>query len=168
MPFAIVDLVREGEEQAVIKNIKVQRDHPMDLRRFNVSMCAMVSTVDDDMLTEWLVYHIMQGVEHFYLFDNRKTDSSLEGSSILPFLEANIVTLIYYPWAPERARTFEMIQRTTFAVMLQRFGHLNEYVGFIDVDEFVLPGIRFHPSSLSEYSSLLPRMLKVLDWDPGT
>jgi hypothetical protein len=110
----------------------------------------MISDLEDPLLREWLVYNLALGVQHFYLFDNRKifpnsenggeVNAMLQGSSLRPFLDANLITLIYFPFSPAGEGVgWNQIQGMTFQVMIQQFGYYNKWVGFYDLDEFLLP-----------------------------
>ena len=141
--------------RVLLADVQVRRLHELDRRQFNVSLCTMVSDLNSPLLVEWLVYNIALGVEHFYIFDNRKIfppscnsnsaegDQHLSNSAIRPFLDANLITLIYYPFSPSSDFWWIMIQRSTFEVMLSQFGPFNKWIGFVDIDEFFLPSVSF-------------------------
>ena len=44
---------------------------------------------------EWLNYHLLAGVDHFYIYDNDSLDN-LE-KILQPYIDAGIVTYIFYP-----------------------------------------------------------------------
>ena len=46
-------------------------------------------------LKEWLDYHLLAGVDHFYLYDNDSTDNYKE--IIAPYVEAGLVTSKFFP-----------------------------------------------------------------------
>jgi hypothetical protein len=55
-----------------------------------LSVCAIFRD-EGPYLREWIEFHRLQGVEHFYLYDNLSTD---DGPEILaPYVETGIVTL---------------------------------------------------------------------------
>ena len=57
------------EGGVLLKNIKVQRLNRLDRRFFNTSSYIMTYNLHDVMLVEWITYHLMLGVEHFYIYD---------------------------------------------------------------------------------------------------
>ncbi len=80
-------------------------------------------------LKEWLDYHLLAGVEHFYLYNN---DSSDDYEKILaPYVEANLVTLI--DWSGKA------MQNPAYLDALNRCKFFCRYMTFIDLDEFILP-----------------------------
>jgi hypothetical protein len=115
----------------------------------------MVNDLSDPLLSEWLTYHLTLGVQHFYIFDNRKTfppysrpspnrnpqiDPDLsENSLIRPFLDANLITLIHFPFSPSTNFHWNSVQGCSFHVFLSQFGQYNHWVGLFDVDEFFFP-----------------------------
>ena len=46
-------------------------------------------------LKEWLDYHLLAGVEHFYLYNNDSSDDYAE--VLAPYVEKNLVTLTDWP-----------------------------------------------------------------------
>jgi len=79
-------------------------------------------------LHEWIEYHRLAGVDHFFLYNNYSED---EYRPILaPYLKEQLVTLINWPFTPASpAAENDCIVRAR-----GRF----EWVGFIDADEFVV------------------------------
>jgi hypothetical protein len=154
----------------LIPSIRVYRLHYLDRRQFNISVISMINDIKTPLLHEWIVYNILLGVEHFILFDNRKVythnglrnaskdinDSALLIHNVLqPFIEANIVTLVYFPYVPVGGNGWQehwnTIQKTFFITALRQFGVYSKWVGVFDMDEFFLPtnSSRFLYPSLS-------------------
>ena len=46
-------------------------------------------------LKEWIEFHLMVGVEHFYLYDRMSTDNSM--AVLQPYIEQGIVDVKYWP-----------------------------------------------------------------------
>ena len=87
----------------------------------------MTNRVTDPLLVEWLVYYLLAGVEHFYLFDNSPTSKhhneggNLDPLRLLrPFLDAELVTLISLPYMAEKH--WDAIQSASAQISLQQFG----------------------------------------------
>ncbi|MBR1805873.1 MAG: glycosyltransferase family 92 protein, partial [Selenomonadaceae bacterium] len=80
-------------------------------------------------LREWLNYHLLAGVEHFYLYNNDSSDDYAE--VLKPYVDANIVTLI--DWSGKA------MQNPAYLDALTRFRFFCRYMAFIDLDEFILP-----------------------------
>ena len=80
-------------------------------------------------LKEWLDYHLLAGVDHFFLYDN---DSSDDYKKILaPYVEKNLVTLIEWPG--------KKMQTPAYNDAVQNFRFTCRCMAFIDLDEFIFP-----------------------------
>lgn len=65
-------------------------------RKFNLSICAIFKN-EAPHLKEWIEFHRIFGVDHFYLYNIGSFDSY---SDILkPYIEEDVVTLIHWPEA---------------------------------------------------------------------
>ena len=99
----------------------------------------------------------MMGVEHIYGFDNRRiypaVNESVHYSAkywglkdciLRPFLDANLTTLVHFPFAPDRIRgAINSIQNYHVGVLMQQFGHYYKYIGIFHYN--VLPLEEFPP-----------------------
>ena len=92
---------------------------------------AVVAIMKDEehYVKEWLDYHLLAGVNHFYIYDN---ESTAEFKKILqPYIDAGLVTYKFYPG---KAR-----QYTAYNHAFKNFRYQCRYMAFIDADEFILP-----------------------------
>ena len=85
-------------------------------------------------LKEWVEYHRMLGVEHFYLYNNESADNYLE--VLEPYVKANIVEILDWPDVFDIAF---MRQRAAFNHCLQRVKGKTSWLAIIDIDEFIVP-----------------------------
>ncbi len=92
---------------------------------------AIVAIFKDEAryLKEWLDYHLLAGVEHFYLYNNDSTDNYRE--VLAPYVEKNLVTLIDFPG--------KVMQVPAYNDAVEKFRFESRYMAFIDLDEFVYP-----------------------------
>jgi len=96
--------------------------------KYNVSICAIFKD-EADYLKEWIEYHRIIGVNHFYLYNNNSTD---DFKNILqPYVINGIVTLIDWP--------IQQGQMQAYQHWAENFKNESKWVGFIDIDEFVVP-----------------------------
>jgi hypothetical protein len=98
-------------------------------------------------LAEWVTFHRIQGVERFYLYDNRSGDEWR--SALEPEIDAGIVEVEHWPWVPG--------QRGAYEDCLRRRRDEARWIAFIDVDEFL-----FSPTGRS-----LPAVLRGFESHPG-
>ena len=80
-------------------------------------------------LKEWLDYHLLAGVDHFYLYDNDSTDDYSE--IIAPYVAAGLVTSEHFPGGSAQYAAYN------FAVRDYKFH--SRYIAFVDLDEFIFP-----------------------------
>lgn len=103
---------------------------------FDLSICAIFQD-EAPYLKEWIEFHLLQGVDHFYLYNNNSCD---EFRSVLePYIAGNQVTLREWPYVYEEGEHGQWIKIQSKAYMdcIQRDGKLNRWMAFIDPDEFL-------------------------------
>ena len=87
-----------------------------------------------EYLPEWIAFHLLVGVDHFYLYDNGSTDDFRK--VIASPLAEGAVTVV--PW---RAFVRGMdTQLSAYAHAVANFGPAFEWFLFVHVDEFDLGG----------------------------
>lgn len=102
---------------------------------------SAITRNEEPYLVEWIEFHRMMGVSHFYIYDNGSTDNTLE---ILAAYEAlGVVTVI--PWSnflsgwEGVSGSAGRMQRLAMLHSLANFGHQSHWMSFVDVDEFMYP-----------------------------
>ena len=112
-----------------------------------LALCCIAKD-EDPFLKEWIAYHSLLGVEHFYIYDN---------CSRIPIRQ----TLGSY--VDDARVTIRRIQGKAMQIpayndCLESFGGRNLWIGFIDLDEFALPmrdnDLRVLLSEFEEYGGL--------------
>lgn len=91
---------------------------------------ATIIKDESKYLDEWLNFHLLQGIQHFYLYDNNSTDNTkavLEKYQKVKNKRKSIITLIDWPEEPG--------QPTAMTHALKNCD--SEWVAFIDADEFL-------------------------------
>lgn len=106
-------------------------------------MITLVAIIKNEApyLLEWIAYHRLIGVAHFIILDNDSTD----GGPILLDPLARAGVLEWHPW-PARAqfrgfegkRTGPQVPAYAYALDLARRAGRQGWLGFIDIDEFVV------------------------------
>lgn len=136
--FDLVELKKNSVEQPVLNEITVYRSHSLDCRQFTVVAQTMLELLDDVMVREWIIYNILLGTEHFYIYHNVKSTKADYSKSILkPFLDANIITVIHYPIL--HTVTYAVAQHAAMNDFLNLYGYYTEWTSYWDIDEFYLP-----------------------------
>ena len=98
---------------------------PEGSHRFSVS--AILKNEPD--LLEWIAYHKLMGVDHFYLFDNGSTNGMKE--TVAPLAERGLVTYIDYPGKAMQDRA------SNYAI--EHFRFETKWLAIIDGDEYLVP-----------------------------
>ena len=113
------------------------------LPSYYLTICAIFKD-EAQYLSEWVAFHLSQGVEHFFLYDNLSTDG---GADVLaPFIEAGFVTL--KPWHVLKE---DGGQAAAYRDCLQEHGTQSFWIAFIDLDEFLHAVSKTLPALLQEY-----------------
>lgn len=93
-----------------------------------LALCCMAKD-ENRYLPEWIVHHLLLGVDRFIVYDNGSAVPLAE--TLAPYVDLGIVVVEVIP-GPER-------QLAAYARALRAHGPGFKWMGFLDVDEFVLP-----------------------------
>ncbi|MCE2121787.1 glycosyltransferase [Streptococcus thermophilus] len=90
---------------------------------------AIVAIIKNEgqYIEEWLRYHIVAGVQKFFLYDNDSSDNTRE--ILEKYIRAGYVELIPYPGAAK--------QLPAYNDALAKHRYDCRYIAFIDADEFL-------------------------------
>ena len=92
-----------------------------------LSLC-LICKDENDYLPEWLDYHILMGVDRFYIYDNESRIS----------LRESLADYIARGWAVVMNIPGKAAQLFAYDHCLQTFGSNTFWMGFIDTDEFLV------------------------------
>jgi hypothetical protein len=98
-----------------------------------LSICAIFQD-EAPYLVEWIEYHRLVGIDHFYLYNDRSSDEYL--AVLAPYIQEGIVDLIDCP--AEIGETHFYNQRKAYARGLNKAKE-DKWLALIDIDEFILP-----------------------------
>ena len=106
------------------------------LEAYKLSICAIFKD-EAPFLEEWIVFHKVQGVEHFYLYNNNSTDNFQK--VLQPYVDANEVTLIdwNFDYNPGQTEDWGKIQTGAYSHCLEKFGDISDWIAFLDADEYL-------------------------------
>ncbi|MCX6059049.1 MAG: glycosyltransferase family 92 protein [Chloroflexi bacterium] len=93
-----------------------------------LSLC-LICKDENAYLSEWLNYHILMGVDRFYIYDNESKVSLRE--SLKEYIERGWVVVVDI--------SGKAMQLYAYDHCLQTFGVNTFWLGFIDTDEFLVP-----------------------------
>lgn len=93
-----------------------------------LSACCILK--DEDLFfPEWLVYHSLIGVEHFYLYDNESRTPVSHNPLVQRYISAGRITLLSIHG--------RAMQIPAYNHCLENFGAHSKWIAFIDIDEFL-------------------------------
>jgi hypothetical protein len=106
------------------------------LAKNDLSICSIFKN-EGPFLKEWIEFHKIQGVKHFYLYNNNSDDNYKK--VLKPYIKSKEVTLVDWLFTFEKGKTNDWlnIQTGAYQDCLNRFGGDNEWIAFIDADEFL-------------------------------
>lgn len=102
-------------------------------QQYNISVYTMIRDKTYE-LVEWIEYHLLIGIQHFYLYDHFSSDNLV--SFLQPYMARNIVTVVRWPYEPLKGHHWNMIQSASMNHALKNFGPYNRWMGYFDVDEY--------------------------------
>lgn len=106
-------------------------------KEYGVSICAIFKNEAHNM-KEWIEFHKIVGVEHFFLYNNFSNDNYLE--VLDSYVKDGLVTLIEWP--------VEKGQFPAYEHFYENYRSSTNWVTFLDLDEFVTP---FYKKTISEW-----------------
>lgn len=88
-------------------------------------------------LKEWIDYHRLIGVDHFYIYDNRSTDETF--SVLEPYINEGIVDYTFWDRTYHGEKEWWHVQKDAYVDALLRAEGNSKWLALIDTDEFIVP-----------------------------
>jgi len=101
---------------------------------YDLSICAVFQD-EGRFLKEWIEFHKLVGVQHFYLYNNNSADDFME--VLLPYIKNHEITLI--DWPSPRNVKWTPYQRAAYFHCLSLARGMTRWLAVIDIDEFLVP-----------------------------
>jgi len=145
-----VKFMLKGEyASAVLKSncIEPEKTYPLSITTITKNSASYIR--------EWLEYHILIGIDHFFILDNESEDGL--HALLKPYIEKDLVT--YIPWADDSYRDAKFklslnTQQKGMVYALSLHGCKSDWTALIDDDEFLVPKQnRSIKEVLKDYSS---------------
>lgn len=100
------------------------------IKKFKYNLSIVLCVKDESSyLQEFIEYHKLMGVDHFYIYNNNGTDNSKD--ILLPYIKAGLVTYQDYPGIK--------VQNNIYENAVNNYKYETKWMMIIDIDEFVLP-----------------------------
>lgn len=84
---------------------------------------------EGNCILEWVEYYLLQGVEHFYLYNNNGTDNSEE--ILKPYIDKGIISWVNWPGQKQQVRIYEDI--------VKKHKTESRWMAVVNLDEFIVP-----------------------------
>lgn len=130
---------------------------PIKKKKYNLSVCAIFKN-ESKNIREWIEYHRLVGVDHFYLYENGASDRYMK--VLRPYVNRKIITLVPWPNLVDKKEGEDLFkwvlstQVTAYENVLHLYAKAEtQWIVFLDIDEFLVP----------MQDGLLPQLLESCD-----
>ncbi len=106
------------------KRIKGEKTTP----EHYLAVCAIAKD-EGPYFKEWIEWHLSQGVEKFYVYDNESTDGTKD--ILQPYIDSGVVAYKYWPGHRRQLAAYDDC--------LDNYRFASRWIAFIDLDEFIVP-----------------------------
>lgn len=96
--------------------------------KFYLAVCAIAKN-EGPYFQEWIEWHLKQGVEKFYVYDNESTDCTRE--VLEPYIRSGIVDYVFFPGTKRQLAAYDDC--------FERHRTEARWIAVIDLDEFIVP-----------------------------
>ncbi len=104
--------------------------------KHRLSICAIFQN-EAPYLKEWIEFHRLMGVEHFYLYNHRSQDHYKE--ILQPYILMGIVELRDKTTTADTLKSFNSLQCKCYTECLSQAKGISQWIAFLDIDEFLFP-----------------------------
>ena len=143
---------------------------------FYLSIVCIIKN-EDDYLDEWLEFHRLMGVSHFFVYDNGCSQKTKK--ILMPYIRKKLVTYITFPHVAGSRTTSTLSTRRqpsdqhyAYGDCIRRFGKRTKWLMQLDLDEFVYPtgqsGIDTVADILAHLEQQKYKGVEVFMWDFGS
>lgn len=114
----------------IFKALKLRRHmkHANTAPQYYLAVCAIAKN-EGPYFREWIEWHLRQGVEKFYIYDNESTDETKQ--VLEPYIKSGIVEYTYFPGSKRQLPAYDDC--------FERHRLDSRWIAIIDLDEFIVP-----------------------------
>lgn len=100
---------------------------------------AVVAIFQDEApyMKEWIEFHKLVGVQHFYLLNNLSSDDYM--SVLAPYVKKGEVEIIDWPYGFSHVREWRKLQPKAYEYVIFKVIDEVKWLAIIDLDEFLFP-----------------------------
>jgi hypothetical protein len=119
---------------------------------YDLSICAIFQN-EAPYLKEWIEFHRLQGVQHFFLYNNESTDDYKE--VLRPYIKSKLVTLTQWKYKYKDGEGPDFVRKSqckAYLDCIEKYKNATRWLACIDTDEFLFcPSGELLPSFLKRY-----------------
>ncbi len=119
-------ILRYGLGNAARLRKRIKNDHTTP--KYYLSVCAIAKN-EGPYFKEWIEWHLKQGAEKFYIYDNGSTDDTRQ--VLEPYIQSGVVDYKYWEGRRQQLAVYDDCFET------KRFE--SRWIAIIDLDEFIVP-----------------------------
>lgn len=156
--FFLTESICAHERSTNIKGSKI----------YKLSICALFKN-EANFLKEWIEYHRLIGVDHFYLYNIGSTDKYME--VLNPYIKENIVTLVEWTdWVADQGKENSYLWALGTQIPVYehniklRATNETKWLVFMDIDEFLVFNNAENLSELLEKYNEFPGITLISDY----
>jgi hypothetical protein len=126
-------------------------------KKYNLSICAIIKN-EAKYLKEWIEFHRLVGVEHFYLYSNETSD--LLRTTLKPYFRKGLVTFIH--WVDFSEHVDEETDHWALSTQIPAYENAikfralktTKWLALLNTDEYLVPVHSYKiPELLQQYDS---------------
>lgn len=118
------------QKNSIWRILRLRYEYRHQPKEFRYYLSFVICVKDEGAyIREWIEYHLLMGVNHFYIYNNNGTDNTRE--IIDDYIKRGLITWHEYP-GPNK-------QHEIYNHALNKYKNETRWMGFIDADEFVVP-----------------------------
>lgn len=119
-----------------LESLDIPTDKSSSKYKYDLAICAIFRD-EAPYLKEWIEFHKLLGVQHFYLYNNRSSDNFQE--VLKPYIFRNEVELIDWHYRHEDVSRWSPIQTSAYNDCINKVKTKVKWLAILDIDEFLFP-----------------------------
>lgn len=121
--------------------LRMEADEATSQYKYKIALAAIFQN-DAAFMREWIEFHALLGVEHFWLYNNSSEDDYL--TVLEPYIASGLVELINWPSTSEEdwnrfTYTTQPLAYSDALIRAKSKAQLTKWLLIIDTDEFLFP-----------------------------
>lgn len=104
--------------------------------KYNLAICAIFRD-EAPYLQEWIEFHRLLGVEHFYLYNNLSSDNYK--IVLAPYIKKKIVEVEDWSYTYQDVGRWSPIQCSAYGTKIPEIKDKVKWLAILDIDEFLFP-----------------------------